>query len=206
MFFGTSRTTKATAAAELAALGAWAALNSGDRVGAVVFADEEIVEIKPHRSRENVLRICHELVRINSQLSADNRTARPEMLNDALRRAVNVAKHDHLVVLVTDYAGDDEETHRHATRLARHNDVLATLVYDPLGISIPVNGHAEVTDGVQQVSIDVSRPVNERFEDEFRRLSQRIRQHLRSIRIPVLPISTYEPVVEQLLGALGARR
>ncbi len=71
MFFGTARTTKATAAAELAALGAWAAFASGDRVGAVIFGDNDIVEIKPHRSRANVMRICHELVRLNSSTVLD---------------------------------------------------------------------------------------------------------------------------------------
>ena len=206
MFFGTARTTKATVAAELAALGAWTALASGDRVGAVIFGDNDIVEIKPHRSRENVLRICHELVRLNKKLSAAGGTARPEILNDALRRAVNVAKHDHLVVLATDYEGNDDDTHRHATRLAKHNDVLATLVYDPLGASIPVYGQAEVTDGRQQVSLNIDSHFNDRFEAEFRRLSEQIRQRLRSIRIPVLPICTHDSVVDQLLTALGARR
>jgi uncharacterized protein (DUF58 family) len=206
MFFGTARTTKATAATELAALGAWAALGSGDRVGAVIFGDHEIVEIKPHRSRANVLRICHELVRLNEQLSSSSATAAPGILNDSLRRAVNVAKHDHLVVLITDYHGNDETTHRHATRLARHNDVLATLVYDPLGASIPVYGHVEVTDGRQQVSVDVSSGFNDRFEEEFRRRIEQIRRQLRSIRIPVLPICTHESVVDQVLTALGERQ
>ena len=38
MFFGSARTTKATAATELAALGAWKALDGGDRVGALIFS------------------------------------------------------------------------------------------------------------------------------------------------------------------------
>ncbi|MEO2030003.1 MAG: DUF58 domain-containing protein, partial [Fuerstiella sp.] len=71
MFFGSARTTKATAAAELTALAAWRTLDVGDRVGAIIFSDEEIVQIKPHRSRGNVLRICDNLVRINNRLSED---------------------------------------------------------------------------------------------------------------------------------------
>ena len=41
MFFGSARTTKATAAAEGAALAAWRAVERGDRVGAIIFDDEE---------------------------------------------------------------------------------------------------------------------------------------------------------------------
>ena len=75
MFFGSARTTKATAAAEAAALAAWRTIDRGDRVGAILFDDQEFVEIKPQRSRRNVMRICHELVRINGRLSASSRSS-----------------------------------------------------------------------------------------------------------------------------------
>ncbi|GAB5401975.1 MAG: DUF58 domain-containing protein [Aureliella sp.] len=204
MFFGSRRTTKATAATELAALAAWATLDAGDRVGAIIFGDDEIVEIRPRRSRENVLRICHELVRLNRMLSATSQ-ATPGVFNDALKRAVNVAKHDHLVVLATDYHGSDAQTHRHATMLARHNDVLATLVYDPLGASFPAFGEGDVTDATHQVALKLTRGFNERFQRKFLDRADEIRSQLRSIRIPVLPICTAEPIVDQLLVALGAR-
>lgn len=206
MFFGTARTTKATAAAEVAALGAWSALASGDRVGAIIFGDHEAVEIRPHRSRENVLRICHEMVRMNRLLCASAGPAEEHMLNKALQRAATLAKHDNLVVLATDYAGSDDDTHRHATRLARHNDVLATLVYDPLGLSFPVYGPADVTDGSQRARVEISPQSNQRFEAEFLRFSGQIRDRLRSIRIPVLPICTHESIASQLLIAMGERR
>lgn len=44
MFFGSARTTKATTAAELVALSAWRTLDAGDRVGAIVFDDDETVD------------------------------------------------------------------------------------------------------------------------------------------------------------------
>ena len=206
MFFGSARTTKATAAAELAALGAWRALDAGDRVGALVFGDEEIVEIKPHRSRANVLRICHELARMNGQLSASSRPTEAHTLNDALRRAANLAVHDHLVVLVTDYDGDDDTTHQLATRLAAHNDVLAVLVYDPLGIRLPVlSGQMEATDGHQRVWLPEGRQFGEQLEAEFRARCDQIRQRLRALRIPILPICTHEPLLDQVRAALGKR-
>ena len=206
MFFGSARTTKATAAAELASLGAWRALGAGDRVGAVIFGDEEIVEIKPHRSRQNVLRICHEVVRLNQQLSATRDVADPDVLNKALRRAANLACHDYLVLLITDYHGDDEQTHKLATRLAAHNDVLAILVYDPLGIGLSGELPLSATDGSRQVTIPADAGLSERFADEFRGRCDQLRQRLRSVRIPILPVSTHEPVIDQVVEALGRRR
>jgi len=205
MFFGSARTTKATAAAELAALGAWRALEVGDRVGAVIFGDDETVEIRPHRSRANVLRICHELVRINGRLSAAGPPESNDALNDALRRAANVARHDHLVVLVTDYHGDDETTRSLATRLAAHNDVLAVLVYDPAGIRLPAGGAMEATDGRRRVAIPESSQFAQEFEAEFRKRCEQLRERLRALRIPILPICTHDPVPDQVLVALGGR-
>jgi uncharacterized protein (DUF58 family) len=206
MFFGSARTTKATVAAEAAALAAWRTIERGDRVGAILFDDDEFVQIQPHRSRGNVLRICHELVRLNGELSAARPSTGSDKLNGALRRAVNVAKHDHLVVLITDYEGDDETTRELTTRLAAHNDVLAVLVYDPLGARLPAAPDLEATDGVQRVAVPQGQSFAKRFENEFRNRCDRIRQRLRAIRIPLLPICTHEPVTEQVLAALGSNR
>jgi uncharacterized protein (DUF58 family) len=206
MFFGSARTTKATAAAELAALGAWRAIEVGDRVGAVIFGDDEVVEIRPRRSRGNVLRICHEIVRLNRRLSASSPRGSTDALNDALRRARNVARHDHLVVLVTDYDGDDETTRTLATHLAAHNDVLAVLVYDPAGIRLPNSELLEATDGQQRVAIPANSHFVQALETEFRKRCEQLRERFGALRIPILPICTHDPVPAQVLAALGGSR
>lgn len=206
MFFGSARTTKATAAAELAALGAWRALSVGDRVGAVLFGDDALVQIRPHRSRRCVLHLCHQLVQFGERLSASAPPAEPTMLNEALRRAAEMAKHDNLVVLITDYDGDDAATHERATQLAAHNDVLAALIYDPLGIQLPATAPLDVTDGKQSVTIHTGPDFQTGFREAFQRRADQIRARMRSLRIPVLPICTHEPIVDQLKTALGPRR
>lgn len=206
MFFGSRRTTKAVAAVEVAALGAWRGLDVGDRVGAILFDDEETIEIRPRRSRDSVLRICHEMVRMNNQLSAEKTFAHSgNRLNDALRRAVQVANHDYLVVLITDYHGDDAETRALATRLVSHNDVLAVLVYDPLGIRLPQAGGLMATDGHGQLSIPTGERFGTLFESEFQKRCDQLRDRLRTIRIPILPICTHESVLDQVRSALGGQ-
>jgi hypothetical protein len=111
-----------------------------------------------------------------------------------------------LVVLVTDYDGDDTTTHKLATRLAAHNDVLAALVYDPLGIDLPSMSQLEATDGKRQISIVSDAKSAARFTDAFRARCDQLRERLRSLRIPILPICTHEPVIDQVLSALGGRR
>lgn len=206
MFFGSVRTTKATAAAEVAALVAWRAVGGGDRVGAIVIGDDETLELRPRRSRENVLRICQEITRMNQQLSAaGNSAGSASQLNDALRRCVNLAKHDCLVILITDYEGDDDETRRLTSQLASQNDVLAFLVYDPLGIRLPSHGEMPASDGQVQYLIPCGPEFDRAFENSFQLRCEHLKERLSAIRVPIVPICTHEPVVEQILAAIGGR-
>ncbi|MCP4933711.1 MAG: DUF58 domain-containing protein, partial [bacterium] len=87
MFFGSQKAMKSVTAAEAAALGAWRMLGVGDRVGATVFNDQQIDEIRPHRSSKTVIRILENIVRQNHELSADNgRVSNPGQLNVVLER------------------------------------------------------------------------------------------------------------------------
>src|SRR5262249_48878455 len=98
MFFGSQRAMKSVVAAEAAALAAWRALSVGDRVGALVFDDQDIAEITPHRSRRQVMHILRTVVEKNHALRVDAPVQpRPAMLNSVLGHAVRLAKHDYLV-------------------------------------------------------------------------------------------------------------
>src|SRR5499427_6251253 len=55
MFFGSRRAMKSVTAAQAAAIGAWRVLDVGDRIGAVVFGDRDLVEVRARRSRATVL-------------------------------------------------------------------------------------------------------------------------------------------------------
>ena len=204
MFFGSRRATKATAAAEVAAMGAWRVLQVKDRVGAIVFGDDEVIQVRPRRSRATVMQICNTLVRQNRKLHPEVGRGTPAQLNEALRQAVSLAHHDFLVVLVTDFDGADRDTRKLVTRLVAHNDVLAVLTYDPLGIQLPGLPGLEVTDGRTVVPVPISGDFMASFRERFQDRMDEIRGVLDSIRIPILPICTHEPVPEQLIEALGA--
>ncbi len=51
MFFGSRRAMKSVVAAEAAALAAWRVTSLGDRVGAIVFSEDGIDEIRPRRAQ-----------------------------------------------------------------------------------------------------------------------------------------------------------
>ena len=74
MFFGSRRAMKSVVAAEATALAAWRVLQAGDRVGALVFDDQDVVEIPPQRSEQQVLRILDTVVKKNQGFTRRDRT------------------------------------------------------------------------------------------------------------------------------------
>jgi uncharacterized protein (DUF58 family) len=208
MFFGSRRCLKSVAAAEVAALGAWRVFAARDRIGAVVFDDAGLEEMRPHRSRAQVLRILNAVVEKNRALRADS-TVRPDpgALNRALERTERLATHDFVIGIVSDFDGADERTTDLVRRLALHNDVIVFLIDDPLSKTFPVErGRFVVTGGELQVEVNVGKQrVREAVLDHA---SERIRPVLAwtpDLGVPVLPISTGEDVAEQVRALLGAR-
>jgi uncharacterized protein (DUF58 family) len=207
MFFGSQWAMKSVVAAEATALAAWRALHVGDRVAALVFDDGDVVEVAPHRSRRQVMRVLQAVVEKNHALRVDApRQAGPAMLNRVLERAVRLAKHDYLVCLIGDAAGADQETIRLVTLLGTHNDVLLVFVYDPLEAQLPDAGRLVVAEGALQLEVNTSdRGLRQRYNAEFEQRLERIRELLRQREMPVLPLSTGLGVAEQVRELLGHR-
>jgi uncharacterized protein (DUF58 family) len=206
MFYGTRLNLKSVTAAETAALAAWRIVSSGDRVGAVVFSDEDLEAIPPRRRRGQVLRILQAIALRNRRLRADLRVPpEPRMLNRALERIRQMAPHDFVVAIVSDFDGADAETTRLVTLLREHNDVLAVLVLDPSSKELPERGRLVVSGGELQIQVDAGKASEGKAALAL--ASERIRPILAwtaELDVPVLPLSTGEDVTSQVRRLLGA--
>ncbi|MFJ4156606.1 DUF58 domain-containing protein [Pseudomonas sp. NPDC089752] len=205
MYFGSQRSFKSVTAAELAALSAWIALHAGDRVGGLVFDDQQVTHIKPLRSRARVQALCAAVVRSNNALSAAGPDSEQQMqLDNMLRAAIGITGHDALVCIISDFAGVTEQTLKLLRQLSAHNDVIAMQVYDPIALEVPDKGRLTVTQGELQIDLEVGRrqvqrPLSEYFSGRL----QEVAQLLRRSQIPLMMISTGEEVLGQLRRELG---
>ena len=84
-------------------------------------------------------------------------SASPSMLNKALQQAQRRALHDAVVIIISDFDGADDETRKMVGAMARHNDVVALLVHDPLQSDLPASASMTVTDGELQIHLEVGR-------------------------------------------------
>lgn len=208
MFFGSVRSFKSAVAAELGALAAWMVFNAGDRVGGLVFNDSRIDSVAPLRSRKRVEALCSRIALQNSELNAGNADHEGDsQLDKVLQQCVALAGHDHLICLVSDFAGAGPRTSQLLQQLSAHNDVVALQVYDPLALNVPSRGQLLVTQGQLQVELAVNqRKVRQPLGDFLGGRLKDVASLLRRSQVPLLMISTALPAAEQLRTELGKRR
>jgi len=205
MFFGSQVKMKSVLAAEMAALSAWRVLSVGDRVGALVFNDNEIKEVRPQRSRNNVMQILHHLVTFNHQLDAGkDQQQNDRQLNNALAEVERISGHDYLIIIISDMSGWDDETLKRIKRLRQHNDVIASLVYDPLEQTLPKEQQLVLSDGSLQIQVNADNPsLHQEFQQVFTNQVSDIKKIMAKYNIPVIPVTTNEPALDQVRQALG---
>jgi len=210
MFFGSKERMKSVSAAHTAALFAFKALETGDRVGAVVYNNEEVKFFKASSSKNNVVNIMTEIERQNNLLEAHNTDHSKGNLGASLKILSSLAKHDDLVVLIGDGRAMDEESAKHITRINAHNDVIAVLVYDPMEEEIVPSSSLFLTDGKETVDLDST---DSHFIEKYRALLNNRKEDFRHLSrknaLPLLSISTERPVLDQLyeqLNMVGGRR
>ena len=184
MYFGSRQCFKSVTAAQLGAIGAWMAFHAGDRVGGLVFNDQQIETVRPLRSRARVEALC----------SADR----------VLRQCLGIAGHDHLIVIISDFSGVTDHTLQLLRQLRAHNDVLALQVFDPIALQLPEQGRVMVTQGELQVELEIARRQVHRPLGEF--LSARLKAVaalLRRSQVPLMMFSTGLDSLVQLRAELG---
>lgn len=200
MFFGSRRSLKSVAAAEAAMLCAWRILGSGDRVGGLVFGDTGMSQLRPHRSRNAVIALADRIAEKNAALSAGYVQApAPQALDEALHLVANYARHDHLIVVISDFDGHGSTTRDLLLRMSVSNDVICLLVYDPFLLELPKTGQIVVSGGALQAELSLGRGSVRAEVDKFaRNRGEELRAWQRELGLPMLPVSAAEETAPQL--------
>ncbi|KZX58246.1 hypothetical protein A3709_01920 [Halioglobus sp. HI00S01] len=208
MFFGSTRKMKSVVAAEAAAITAWRVLGVGDRIGAIMFNDERVLDIRPSRSEKKVMAWLGDLEDMNRQLSVNSGTvARPDALAQALEATQRMTSHDYLVILVSDFFGWNDQSLQNIRRIGEHNDIICTMIYDPLERDISRADQLVVSDGRYQLEINPDKEgLGQRFEDQFKSNFATVQAALMRHEVPVIQLHTDADTASQLRQQLGGER
>jgi uncharacterized protein (DUF58 family) len=207
MFFGSSRAFKSVVAAEAAALAVWTGFAAGDRVGGVIFDDDHVVRVKPLCSRSRIRVLFGALAGMNRALHAESASrTNYGQLDTALQGVLQLAGHDYLICIVSDFAGATERTRKLLRQLSKHNDVIAAMVFDPLWQHMPEHRALVVSEGRLQVELRIEQEkVRVPLASMFKGRTAEVADLLRSSGVPLMALSTHEPTVDQVRRLFGER-
>lgn len=195
MFFGTRLRLKSVAAAELAARCAWQALANGDRVGGLIIGNESTTLAKPKRSSRAVARILGELHNHNTALNRHSAPTSPEYLAGELTHLRRLAQTNHRIVVLTDFLPAGAFWSDTLKGLARHNDVIAVHIIDPMEQQLPIAEQFMVSDGGQRLPVDGgSDTLRDRYRQRFAQQQQALQESLTQSAVRYVQVRTDSPL------------
>ncbi|MFL0799776.1 MAG: DUF58 domain-containing protein [Agarilytica sp.] len=152
MFFGSVTQFKSVFAAKIATVIAWVALQSNDRIGGFIFSDTNQTDSRARRGKHSALSFIHELVEYNQELNSpigDPQFSMENMLNDIRR----VAKPGSAVFVISDFHDFNDACQEPLAVLARHCDVTAIQIFDPLESKLPTDKFLSITNGDEKLNL-----------------------------------------------------
>jgi uncharacterized protein (DUF58 family) len=135
--FGSQKKLKSEIAAEVAGMLAFAAVQTGDKVGVLLFSGKVEKIIPPKKGRQHVLKIITEILTFKSRTQGTN-------LADALDSAGRIMKHSGIIFVISDFIAEDYV--QPLKQLVRRHDVIAVVVNDERESQIPDVGQLLVVD------------------------------------------------------------
>jgi len=206
LFFGSGLMFKSVLAAQAAALVGWAALGHNDRVGGLVFGDNEHYEIKPRRSKQSLLQLLNRLVRVNQSLHTEAAADR-DTFGVALRRAREVMRPGSLAIILCDERALSDSAEQKLTLLSRHCDLLLLPLSAPLDHALPAAGLLRFADRGAHLELDtLNADLRQSYRAQGEARQARWELLAQKLRVLMMPLSTQREMVEQLREYLNGQR
>jgi len=208
MFFGSSKKMKSVIAAELAALMAWRVVETGDRIGAVIYNDDDIKVVPAKRGRNHVVNVLAEVIKKNHQLnlSIPHTNDDSKAFNKMLNKLHMICGHNALVILIGDGHGWNQQSTDYIKKIRQHSEVIACHVFDPLELDLPQMAQMVVSDGDKQIQFSSQdKATQKKYQTEIARQMKTYDDTAKKYRIPLLSIDTLTPVDNQVRKAFGGK-
>ena len=208
MHFATRGCFKSVNASRAAALLSWAAHHRGDRLGGLIFGDTTHRELKPRLGRQAALRFVHELVGHPDWDSREKIPGNDEEapMTQAMASLRRVARPGSLVVILSDFLGFSRSAQSYLSSVARHNEVLAVFLNDPLERALPPPGRYRLVSGDQELAIDTfAKAARNDYRQAFQQRRQELEAFCQRYGVHMMPLSTEDDPVAALQTALGRR-
>lgn len=210
MFFGSTNCFKSVLACYVSSLIAWSALQQGDRVGGLVFGNNEQNEIRPKRHRQSTLAFMHLMLEFNQRLNRDSGVGLlpGQLLETCMTDLRRIARPGTAIFIVSDFSGfENESVQKHFFQLSRHCEITAISIHDPMEKKLPPPGQYTVTNGQQRNQINTADSrLRADYSNFFLSRERELKRVFGKLGIPLIGIGTDQAPLQQLLNYYGNQR
>lgn len=197
--FGSGSRLKSEITAEVAALLAYVAVRSNDRVGLLTFSDQVELFVPPKKGRAHVWRVIRDVLTSRAKSTGTNIAHALDHLSHTIRRPA-------VVFLISDFLDHD---YAHTLRLAaRRHDLTAVTITDPRERELPRVGLVQLRDaetGEQRLVDTLSKRAQGEFNRAAARLERNRAEQLRQAGVGHIAIRTDRSTVDPILRYFRAR-
>ncbi|WP_158968253.1 DUF58 domain-containing protein [Paraglaciecola sp. L3A3] len=208
MQFGTQLLFKSVQAAHLTSLIAWSARKRGDRIGGLVFNQDQHIECKPFTRQKAVLSLLNSMIKVQQQAKTANSVQ--VTLADACARLRRLAHPGSLIFILSDFSQLNDVSQQHIAQLSKHCEVIAYPISDPFEHQLPkvkVSQRVCLTDGQNRQQILLGeKETEQQYSDQHQTHFEYIKRTLKQCKAQVIEISAGLPLSTQLDPFSGARR
>ncbi len=192
--FGTSGQFKRELAAELAAVLSFAATANSDRVGLTIFTDKIELLVPPKKGRRHILRMVRDLLVFQPENAGTD-------ISMVLNTANRLLKQRSIIFLISDFIAQPESYRLALSSAARHHDLIALDLHDPVEYEIPRVGVISLEDAETGETVWVDTDSEEwRWSYGVRLAERQLEkiQAMNSLGVDRIDITTGQPYVAAL--------
>lgn len=197
---GSKTHNKRTVATELGAMIAYAASNSGDKVGFLFVSNDVQKVIPPKKGRNHVLRIIRDLVTIET-------IPGPTALKGALDETLRILKQAGIVFVLSDFQASQFEGS--LKRIGKKHDLIVVPIADPAESALPQTGWLQLEDpetGELKTWNTQNKKDRDLWSQQWEKSQTRLQQLFVASKASVLSVSTLEDYPEKLVRFLKSKK
>jgi uncharacterized protein (DUF58 family) len=199
MFFATQGVFKSVQTALLMSYIGWNAIQAGNRLGGLIFDDENLSEFRPALGKKGVLPFLHALAESSILKAKSGRGASESTLDHAIDNLARVAAPGSLIFLASDFRFLSKYGQEALLKLSKHTDICLCFIYDPFEAALPRNGHYPITDGEADMRLDTyAKGSMEEYQRQFVERRRKVRSLALNRHIFFMECSTAEDCFEML--------
>ena len=135
MIFGSQLVFKSVQACHLAALLGWQAKQRNDRLGGIIFNQQDVAELKPSSRNKGLMAFLHHNQKLCTNAAFKTNTNQSLLLQ--LKRLSHLVQTGSQVHLISDFSQLDDACYKLINLIRRHNQVTIWQINDPLESQLP---------------------------------------------------------------------